>query len=352
MTEPTTSTPLYNGLITFGTPHQGAAAANTLVDNQQLLNSVLHNACQKLAAGPLNEEINNSGVLASVAVMFGFGGGILNEICDAGVGDGFSAILSFAEQGLEDEITTTAATSIPEMATDNNAVFYGIEHSAGVGIDVNDPTLTPRFIGALLNPPSSFPLYGADASDELGIAEVASQLDFYVSKMNFWYDIDDMLCPDHWWILWCTSSAEPIADGYKEGVDWFATLDPTWKELIGATGTEVVQTGCSYSKVSDGWGGHAGHCDEYLGFEADCNPSYGYDCEDPVYQVQSFYKPSDGFILAESAMDGPGMNYEAKFMDGSNHLQMKNDSQMDHAIYKIFHDGIEEDRNFFNTDER
>lgn len=51
-------------------------------------------------------------------------------------------------------------------------------------------------------------------------------------------------------------------------------------------------------------------------------------------------------------MNGPGMNYEAQFMDGSNHMQMKNDSEMEKAIDKIFIDGIEEGRNFFNTPER
>lgn len=308
-----------------------------------------------MGAGSFKEGINNSGALGSLAIMFGFGGGVLNSACEAGVGDGFSAILSFAEQGLEDEITTTAATSIPEMATDNNAVFYGIEHSPDVGIYVNDPTLTPRFIGALLNPPSSFPLYGADDSDELGIAEVASQLDYYVTKMNFWYDIHDMLCPDHWWILWCISSAEPIADGYKEGVDWFPTLDPTGKELIGATETELVHMGCDYYSIDledNDFTGYGTYCNVFLGFESDCNPDYDYDCEFPEYQLITIQKPSDGFILAESAMDGPGMNYQAKFMDGSNHLQMKNDSKMEDAIDKIFIDGIEEGRNFFNTDPR
>jgi len=51
-------------------------------------------------------------------------------------------------------------------------------------------------------------------------------------------------------------------------------------------------------------------------------------------------------------MNGPGMNYDVQFMDGSNHMQMKNDSQMELAIKKIFKHGIEEGRNFFNTPER
>lgn len=175
--------------------------------------------------------------------------------------------------------------------------------------------------------------------------------------MNYWQDIHDNECGawwyGSWWVLNCASSAQQIADAYKEGVDWFYTLDPTWKSLIGATGMQVVHKGCDYYRLNeDEWAGHADHCDEYLGFDADCSPNFGYDCEEDVYQLESYYKPSDGFILAESAMNAPGRNYELQFMDGSNHMQMKNDSKMEEAIVKIFVVGIEVNRNFFNTDER
>ena len=45
---------------------------------------------------------------------------------------------------MEAELTTTAASAIPDMVTDHKVVFYGIEDGH------NDETLTPRFIGALL----------------------------------------------------------------------------------------------------------------------------------------------------------------------------------------------------------
>ncbi len=338
LTEPTTGTPLYNGFITLGTPHQGAFAANTLVDNPQAIDNLLTNACQKLGAGPFKEGIHNSGALGSLAIMFGFGGGILNTACEAGVDIGFPAILSFAEQGVEAELTTTAAASIPDMVTDNNAVFYGIESGH------DDGSMTPRFIGALVNSPSSFPLYGADASDALGIAEVASQLDFYVTKMNFWYDLHDQLCGNS---LFCWSSAEPVGDAYKKGVDWFPTLDPSWQELIGASQSSIEATGNCTCYFEGYYGGEqipvcSGPC-----ATVDC-PYCDWTEED--YELVITKKDSDGFILAESAMNGPGMNYDAQFMDGSNHMQMKNDSQMEEAIKKIFEEGI--GKEFFKTDER
>jgi hypothetical protein len=62
---------------------------------------------------------------------------------------------------------------------------------------------------------------------------------------------------------------------------------------------------------------------------------------------------SDGFILAESAMNGPGMNYQAQFMDGSNHMQMKNDSEMEEAVIKIFEESFGAfDQGYFFTEFR
>jgi hypothetical protein len=254
--------------------------------------------------------------------------------------EGFPAVLSFAEQGVEAELTTAAAPAIPDMPTDHKAVFYGIEDGH------DDETLTPRFIGALLpeSSPNEWPLYQADGSDAAGIAEVAEQLDFYVTRMNFWQGLHDAHCG--WWPL-CWTSAEPIADAYREGVNWFGTLDPTWQELIGASQTGLVQVGCDYYDYD----GIVGSCTTYLGFDHNCGGvSNPFACEYPVYEMQTVRELSDGFILAESAMNGPGMNYQAQFMDGSNHMQMKNDSETELAVIKIFIQGLGGE--FFKTEER
>ena len=49
---------------------------------------------------------------------------------------------------------------------------------------------------------------------------------------------------------------------------------------------------------------------------------------------------SDGIILAESAMNGPGANYPVQVMMGSNHFQMRNDSKTRQATVLIFERGI------------
>ncbi len=49
-------------------------------------------------------------------------------------------------------------------------------------------------------------------------------------------------------------------------------------------------------------------------------------------------------------MNGPGMNYEPQLMLGSNHMQMRNDSQMEEAVKTIFEKGFGQyNKDYFYT---
>lgn len=340
--------PAYDGVITLGTPHLGAAAANTLVGSPATINNYLTKACKDLAAGPVDEAINNTGVLGRLAVTFGLAGGVLNSACDAGVGVGFPLITSFLSTGLEGQLTTAAASSLPTTPTKNKAAFYGIEQD-------DSETLTPRFIGAGLNSANGFPLYGADASDGLGITLVNNELNNYVSKYNFW---DDQSAP--FW-LWLACSPCAIADeirynnltnAWEKGVDWFPTLNPTWKDLIGALDMQVYQAGCQCDYYD--YGNLTGT--QIFYGDTDCeslesgNMTSSVECQ-PYYEIYTNTKTSDAFILAESAMNMPGVNYPVQVMEGSNHLQMRNDGNMGDAVNLIFNNGID-GRQYFMTDPR
>lgn len=142
----------------------------------------------------------------------------------------------------------------------------------------------------------------------------------------------------------------------KQPLDWFPTLDPSWQNLIGATSveltTETIECHCTELDA-------AGNLQEVpLPAGASCSdfppsPNGGIICgEQTAYTVHIERTPSDGFILAESAMEAPGRTpaYEPLVMPGSGHMQMRNDVNMADAIEAIFKDGL--GGNYFKTDVR
>ena len=84
--------------------------------------------------------------------------------------------------------------------------------------------------------------------------------------------------------------------------------------------------------------------DDYYGT---ANPHW--ECN-VAWDVQFNTRPSDAFILVESAMNMPGANYEPREMQGSNLIQMRNDSEMGKAVDAIFKDGL--GKEYFQTKKR
>lgn len=358
--------PSFNGFITFGTPHYGVAAANTLVDTPELLEDFIDDACKALVPGPLNEALTDKlGEAGRLLAMFNAVDIATVLLCPELVAPGVVNIaMRLFATGIESELTTVAAASIPPMQTQHNAVFYGIEDGA------DDGSLTPRFLGSLLpgSAPSTYDPFQAGASDEVGIAEVAQALEFYAEKLNYWENQS---------VHWTSIFIPPVAlfglpryrtrireinlfqERYRKGVNWFPTLDPSWQNLIGATSveltTETIECQCAvfrdgqllYEEVLP-FPETGGDCSSYP------QPAQGWRiCDERrTYTTRFERTPSDGFILAESAMDAPGRTpaYVPRLMPGSGHMQMRNDENMRDAVEAIFKNGL--DANYFKTDER
>jgi hypothetical protein len=230
--------------------------------------------------------------------------------------------------------------NVDPMQTQHNAAFYGIESDIDEDGDDIDETLTPRFIGSLVNDPNSYPLWGAGEADQAGIDLINDVVTFYENRRNYWH------FQWNYCLIFCDSEWNKYK-GYSKGVNFLKNINPFWKTIIGAEDIEIEQIGCECCELV--------YDEEIEHFIWDCNDI---DCNStqnctnviPVYNYVATHKPSDGFILVESAMNAPGANYKPHKMPGSNHFQMRNDENTRDAMRKIFDKGLE--RNFFKTDER
>lgn len=329
--------PMFGGFITMATPHQGAQVADTYVNEPEIISDFLIKACQDLGKGPSLELINYT-IYSNALILYIVMGESYEYACEELVPGAIENVTTMLVPGIETDITTTAAQSIPPMVTDHRAVFYGVENGS------TDGTLAPRMLSSLLWGPNSFPLYEAGDSDEKGIALVNTIELLYTLKWIYW--TTKPLLP--WCIInpGCVIKSIQMSFAYKKGVDWFPTMDPSWQKIIGSRAIEIVEDGCDY--YYEDW--YTGQPTDYIGYDADCNPDFGYDVEVPHYEFINHQKDSDGFILMESAIDGPAVNYEPQLMEGSNHMQMRNDKNMEDAVDAIFEFGL--DGTFFSTDKK
>jgi len=321
----------FNGIITFGTPHQGAAAANTLVHRPDLIEKYLNYTCESLASGLVMDHLQDSVKFGSILIEFGIAESAINFVCNDVLDFAIPTALAHISTGTEPELTTDYSPNIPEMLTDHNAAFYGIE-------ETEDETFTPKWIGAMLNNPSDEDLYKGDATDQMGIDTIDHYLNLYVEH----YELHNSKAISSWpWSIFDTD--EEVAEAYLKGVEWFATMDPAYRELIGALEINIIGTGnCSCLEQ-----GSLGIYE--VVYQGTCSSINYTSCDLVIgdYALEFIEKPADGFILAESAMNAPGANYQPRLMQGSNHFQMKNDSNTEDAMKAIFEDGL--DGFFFKT---
>jgi len=338
---------LFNGIITIGTPHLGAHAASTLTNEPKKLEMAAYEICTKLGAGPAAENVNGREIIGPFATIFGISKILTDEICTSASEMGVPLATSLFETGIEKEINVENAPAIPPMATENRAAFYGTE-------DDDNETLAVRFMGSMIAPPGDYPLFEAGASDQVGLDTFAKHNLYYYNKYNY-YKSNEIR-------LWYFSSPaitlglylyhRNLKNAWKKGVDWFPTYNPTWKSIIKASEFKVGQIGCeceyydydvlSGTQIFPG----AEDCSE---FEDNSSPIHSVICY-PLIGLLEITKPSDGFILKESAIGGAEVNYPIREMPGSNHFQMRNDDNTKDAIYKIFFEGL--GRAFFKTDKR
>lgn len=166
-----------------------------------------------------------------------------------------------------------------------------------------------------------------------------------------------------------------ISNAYNRGVEFMHNFDDQYRVFIGSKVSQTVQVPVYNPQcqciVNPSWS------NETIVINIDPNqiPS-GYNCETfPNSSEINYYlpahlvaegvtcsnyfdyntviewinKPSDGVVLAESAMNIPQATWAPQPVHGSTHMAIRNDKNMPIALKKIFDGGVGD---FFETDEK
>ncbi|MEO1412527.1 MAG: hypothetical protein AAFW73_21735, partial [Bacteroidota bacterium] len=294
----------FGGIVTFGTPHQGARILNSVPDIQAFLGE----SCVALKAGPQAELFQGNwllDVLTNIGDPFqgpsAFEAG-LDQLCafigtDVIPAVGFSGQLTpITEDFMEgspvvDELNNYGAT-IPRVA------FYGVE---------DDPVMwrTLKYFTPG-NSANDFATFDANY-DEDGVEIADENLRSYEAKMEAYHELFNAMMWDGcaWWKPWnndCFDAplievdpfgftqweAYDIFEGYLQGYQWWLTANEQYETFIGAREVDLDLRAYECTCVQyNQWDEPVGSSRTEVNHPDDCQPGNSLEeCE--YHPIRSF----------------------------------------------------------------
>lgn len=326
------------GVVTFGTPHQGAMILNNRDDLQQLLLSM----CNAMIQGPALEWISESTFLSLLNMFIGVDDEF-DEACSLLVEDFLPFV--FDLDAYYAGVTEGYYVGSPEL-DELNDYDPGIPYVAFWG-EETDPVMWNTLVHVLPGREPNSELYGAfGANNDTYLTDNFNVLKDHYNTMyltnlelsgtwgDFFKDFFFSLFPGDY------ISTYDKAMAWKAGRDWLLDANSEWEIIIGAR--EYVwdeTTSCLCVEIYDGWTtwydeddleGYTCSEIEYL-YEpfSDCNEIIDLELVDVIMKV------NDGVVLKESAME-PNNKVSSKHMTGSNHFSMRNDGETEARLEELF----------------
>ncbi len=335
-----------NGIVTFGTPHQGAQILN----NTSMFSGFVDGSCTELTAGPAEEEVETRFWLDLIT------SGeevrtILDPICKLLGGAAPLAFNDFTQPITEDyKVGAAPLASLNSFqSTANKVAFYGIEDDQNTVWRVMHNVLSKK--------PNEYEVFSADDDNDL-VNKVNMNLLKYQNKVTLWQNQYNSLASQYcnWW-QWILApnhciyveitvnnsrnEAKTIRDQWQRGVNWWNSANDKYKTIIGAntytpTGVTVYECDCSdydYNGIAiNSWSTSVTDPNDCVGnnWMQSCNLT-GNNYQEMIANSL----PSDGVVLVQSASNFPGCIY-TKEMIGSNHQQMRNDSNTKDRLNELY----------------
>ena len=326
------------GIVTFGSPHQGAKIVNSR--NEGRITEWLADGCTFRVNASVNEFFANRPILDLFVNTDPITQQVGN-VCDFAV----SNLLPFALNGLFGETSNSYAigdTNITRLNAHNNTnikkvAFYGVEHN-GDSTDVNfDPTDNEfvakqalwRLFSSQRANVSSLPPFTADDDQEMVDKTNETIAGLYAQYIHYGLLSQEQNADCSPIPYICGRASKKTSEAYYAAYEWFNNADKTWKSMTGHLSFGPDPSGLGICEGSTGPNAN-------VGFTA-CMVAGGQYWW--PYLVETA-RPSDGVVLVESAKAFPGAKV-GNALEGSNHFQMRNDSQLKLRLTELYDGTIE-----------
>lgn len=335
----------FGGIVTFGTPHGGAAIINSAQnDVNPPIARFFEDACNAMTNGPIAEGLGDSWYVKLFKLQKK-ANEFRQSMCEnVGVFGNTFARLYTGKLGVEYKTNASAILTLKTYTTPTPSVcFYGIKSKEGLAFDI--------LYSYTMQGANNYPHFEAQKSTSDAKTEATNTMNDYKNKAEtkHWYreckfrllPLPSLECIWGWKYTYYYQ--------YMEAVNFIKNADERWQDIIGArvvSYVPVYETICVNPNdlVVNNPNSNAPYlsnkykiADETTSSETPENP-----CifpEVPVYITriakQVTYKESDGIVLTESASAFTGAAYKRPLRD-SNHEQMKNDENTRIALMDVY----------------
>lgn len=331
----------FGGLVTFGSPHQGAMILNNIDQFEPWLET----ACDDLTAGPI-AEFGATTFLGGLLSLFVDLGDISDYFCNKAL----PALMPLVTGEFEAPIGSDYMVGSADLAELNShtpdmpiVCLYGREtepvmwntlvyimpghlpNDSEPFLASNDPTLTEDVNEATLQYWSKY-LEWDEETDYWG--------SFFDGDDDSWFEILPIIFTGGVYYFFESAyefdESLHVRNEWKRGYDWWASANPTWESIIGADHYVVDNITCQcineveFDLVDDFYTIEPGE---------ECDPDWG-DCLMHInYVIEEL--PNDGVVLCQSASNVLGFTHSA-VMDDSNHFSMRNDHNTGDRLSELF----------------
>lgn len=339
----------YGGIVTFGTPNQGAR----IINNKTMFVTMASDMCVSLGGGKIQEALtfNFLGFTFQTVVD-------IQKLCDQFSGIVVPLITEFETPNITNSYAVGASdlTAInngcpanPDFVSFPKVAFYGVEPPQNLMLRTvlyfsQSPNESEYFQAnddnALITQFNLLKLdYIAKAAEWKGHYEYAEDKKKYWCNNWVGYIPSPITLPlyaikcDYW-----TSEAKKkklVYDLYQNGVDWFDRFDDQYKAIIGSKG--VTLTTKKYCVCKNEITGQKTETLITLDSECESDPSSALICflKNKITTTK-WEKESDGVVLAESASNIPFATAPPQKMVNSSHMQMRNDVNTKTSLNLIY----------------
>ncbi len=373
---------MFGGIVTFGTPNQGAQ----IVNNQRLVSSFLHLMGSDMTAGPVKELTHSGNWLVrwlAEKVQVSQIQGLLLDMLSVHVG---KYLINKSLPGITNQYRVNAlmvADTLSRYESPSDLVaFYGVRDTLTYkyNVEYEDdgqirtiPVLpvpiswaTINYFLRSVNPEPYFKSEdnehawtlisgGVRADYQAKVDENEAARRKYEAEM-----LNALLTGQSMTMVKLHGGAMDLAEdrrnAWRRGVGFVDGFDRLYRIFIGALVSETEEDTtytCECKLFSFG----VVRIDRPEGMtcadvEAQLGPPGFARCQEKSKTTMRYvwrHKDSDGVVLAESAMNIPQHTWEPQKMEGSTHMGMRNDGNTKDALNKIFEGGVGE---FFRTKEK